>query len=67
MRWKALWNSKNEKKGVKTQWYRLKSSKTPNQMKNVIPVEDDLVPLVENMIWRKSRNAPKNIYWKTLI
>ena len=36
-------------------------------MKNVIPVADDLVPLVENMIWRKSRNTPKNIYWKTLI
>ena len=28
-------------------------------MKNVIPVEDDLVPLVENMIWRKSRNHSK--------
>ena len=55
----SIMEQQERKKGVKTQWYRLKSSKTPNQMKNVIPVEDDLVPLVENMIWRKSRNHSK--------
>lgn len=28
-------------------------------MKNVIPVEDDLVPLFENIIWRKTKNHTK--------
>lgn len=32
MRWKTLCNEKKETKAVKTEWYGLKSSKTPKQV-----------------------------------
>ena len=46
MRWKILCNGKKETNGIKTEWHELKSSKTPNQVKYVIPFENDLIPLV---------------------
>ena len=55
----SIMQQQKGKIGGKTQRYRLKSSLTPNQITNVIPFENDLVPLVENIIWRKTRNHSK--------
>ena len=56
MRWKALCNDKKETNGIKTEWYELKSSKTTKQVKDCIPFENDLIALVQNIRFRKTRN-----------
>ena len=56
MRWKVLCNGKNKTNGIKTEWYRFKSSKTPKQLKELIPFENDLIALVQNIRFRKTRN-----------
>ena len=43
MRWKVLCNDKKETNGIKTEWYGLKSPKTPKQVKELIPFENDLI------------------------
>ena len=39
MRWKVSCNGKKEANSIKTEWYGLKSSKTPKQVKEFIPFE----------------------------
>ena len=56
MRWKVLCNGKKKTNGIKTEWYGLKSSKTPKQLKELIPFENDLITLVQNIRFRKTRN-----------
>ena len=56
MRWKVLCNGKKEADGIKTDWYGLRSSKTPKQVKELIPLENDLIALVHNITFRKTRN-----------
>ena len=56
MRWKVLSNGKKETNGIKTEQYGLKSSKTSKQVKEVIPFENDLIALVQNIRFRKTRN-----------
>ena len=56
MRWKVLCNGKKETNGIKTEWYGLKSSKTLKQVKDLIPFENDLAALVQNIRFRKTRN-----------
>ena len=56
MRWKVLCCGKKETNGVKTEWFGLKSSKAPKQVKELIPFENDLIALVQNIIFRKTRN-----------
>ena len=56
MRWKVLCNVKKETNGIKTEWYGLKSSKTPKQVKELIPFENDLIALVQNIRFRNTRN-----------
>ena len=48
-------DGKKETNGIKTEWYGLKSSKTPKQVKELIPFEIDLA-LVQNIRFRKTRN-----------
>ena len=56
MRWKVLCNGKKETNSIKTEWYRLKSSKTLKQVKELIPFENDLVALVQNTRFRNTRS-----------
>ena len=56
MRWKVLCNGKKEANGIKTDWYGLKSSNTPKQVKEDIPLENNLIALVQNIRFRKTRN-----------
>ena len=56
MRWEVLCNSKKETNGIKTEWYVLKSSKTLKQVKELIPFENDLIALVQNIRFRNTRN-----------
>ena len=56
MGWKLLCNSKRETNGIKTEWYGLKSSKISKQVKDLIPFENDLVALVQNIRVRKTKN-----------
>ena len=56
MRWNVLCNGKKETNGIKTEWYRLKPSKTPKQVKELIPFENDLIALVKNIRFRETRN-----------
>ena len=56
MRWNVLCNGKKETNGIKTEWYGLKPSKTPKQVKELIPFENDLIALVKNIRFRETRN-----------
>ena len=56
MRQKVLYNGKKETNGIKTELYGLKSSKTPKQVKELIPFENDLTALVKNIRFTKTRN-----------
>ena len=56
MRWKVLFNGKKETNGIKTERYGLKSSKTLKQVKDLIPFENDLIALVQNIRFRKTKN-----------
>ena len=56
MRWKVLCNVKKETNGIKREWYGLKSSKTPKQVKNFIQFENDFIALVQNIKFRKTIN-----------
>ena len=56
MRWKVLCNGKKETSGIKTKWYGLKFLKTPKQVKELIPFKNDLIALVQNIRFRKTRN-----------
>ena len=49
MRWKVLCNGKKETNDIKTELYGLKSSKTPKQLKELIPFENDLIALAQNI------------------
>ena len=53
MRLKALCNDKKETQGVKAKCQRLKSSKTLKQVKDLIPFENDLFAIVQNIRFRK--------------
>ena len=48
--------AKKEKNGIKTEWYGLKSSKTPKQVKELIHFENDLIALVQKIRLRNTRN-----------
>ena len=62
MRQKELCNWKKETNGIKTEWYGLRSSKTPKRVKELIPFENDLIALVQNIRFRQTRNHfQKNI------
>ena len=56
MRWKVLFHDKRETNGIKTEWNGLKSSKTPKQVKELIPFENDFTALVQCIRFRKTRN-----------
>ena len=56
MRWKVLCNGKKETNGIKTEWYGLKSPKRPKQAKKLIPFENDLIALIQNIRFRKNGN-----------
>ena len=56
MTWKVLCNGKKEANGIKTDWYGLKSSNTPKQVKEDIPLENNLIALIQNIRFRKTRN-----------
>ena len=56
MRWKVLCNGKKETNGIKTEWYGLKPSKTLTQIKELIPFENDLIALGQNIKFRQTRN-----------
>ena len=56
MRWKVLCNGKKETNGIKTEWYGVKSFKTPKQVKQLMPFENDLVALVQNIRFRNTKN-----------
>ena len=56
MRWKVLCIGKKETNDIKTEWYGLKSSMTPKQVKELIPFENDLIALVQNLRFRNMRN-----------
>ena len=48
-------NGKKETNGIKSEWYGLKSSKTLKQVKEPIPFENDVVALVRNIRFRKTK------------
>ena len=56
MRWKVLRKGKKETNSIKAEWYELESSNTPKQIKDLIPFENDLIALVQNIRFRKMRN-----------
>ena len=60
MRQKVLCHGKKEANGIKTEWYGLKSSKTPQQVKELTPVENDLIALVQNIRFIRMRNHLQN-------
>ena len=47
MRWKVLCNGKKKTNVMKLECYGFKSSKTPEQVKELIPFENDLIVLVK--------------------
>ena len=49
MRWKVLCNGKKETNGIKPEWHGLNSSKTPKQVKELIPFENDLIALYRTL------------------
>ena len=51
-----LCNSKKETNNTKTEWYGVKSSKTRKQVKELLPFENDLIALIQNIRFRKTRN-----------
>ena len=48
--------AKRKQIGIKIEWYGLKSSKTPKQVKELIPFENDLIAFVQNIRFRRTRN-----------
>ena len=50
MMWKVLCNGKKETNCIKAEWYGLKCSKTPKQVKELIPSDNDVIALVQNII-----------------
>ena len=56
MRWRVLCNGRKEINGIKTEQHGLKSSKTPKQVRELIPFENDLIALVQKIRFRKTRN-----------
>ena len=65
MGWKSLCNSKKETNGIKTEWHGLKSSNISKQVKDLIPLENDLIALVQNIRVRKTKNHLQKKYKKT--
>ena len=61
MRWKAIhFNNNDNRDNIKeenTEWYGLKSSYSPRQVKELIPFENDLVELIRNIKFREIRNT----------
>ena len=55
MMWKVLCNGKKETNGIKAEWYGLKCSKTPKQVKELIPSNNDVIALVQNIRFGKTR------------
>ena len=47
---------KKETNRIKIEWYGFKSSKTTKQVKELIPFENDLIALVQNIRFRNTRN-----------
>ena len=56
MRRKLLCTDKKERNVIKTEWYGLKSSKTLKQVKELIPLKNNLIALVQNFRFTKTRN-----------
>ena len=56
MRWKVLFYVKKETKGIKTEWYGLKSSKIPKEVKDLIPFQNDLIAFVQKIRFRNPIN-----------
>ena len=59
--YKVLCNDKKETNRVKTEWYGLKFSKISKQIKGLIPFEDYLITLVQNIRFRKTSHFQKKI------
>ena len=61
MRWKAIHFNNNDSidnnKEENTEWYGLKSPYSPRQVKELIPLENDLVELIRNIKFRRIRNT----------
>ena len=55
MMWKVLCNGKKETNGIKAEWYGLKSSKTPKEVRELIPSDNDVIALVQNIRFGKTR------------
>ena len=55
MMWKVLCNGNKETNGIKAEWYGLKCSKTPKQVKELIPSDNDVIALVQNIRFGKTR------------
>ena len=54
MRWKVICDGKKETNSTKTEWYGLKSSKTSKQVKELIPFQNDIIALVQNIRFRNT-------------
>ena len=56
MRWKEVQFSNNEDNDSKTEMYELKSLSSPRPVKELTPFENEWIPLVKNIKFRKVRN-----------
>ena len=56
MRWKEVQFSNNEDNDSKTEMYELKSLSSPRPVKELTPFENELIPLVKNIKFKKVRN-----------
>ena len=65
MRGKVLCNDKKESNGIKIEWYGLKSSKTLEQVKDLIPFENDLIVLMQNVDLEKREIISRKRYKET--
>ena len=49
-RWKVFFNDKKETKGVKAEWYGLKSSLTPKQVRHFFDIKEFYQSITEDLL-----------------
>ena len=56
MRWKAIYYKEGKGRRSITECYRLRSTRCPAKVNELVPCEKDLIALVKNLKFRKVKN-----------
>ena len=59
MRWKAIYYNEGKVRRKQTEWYGLRSTRSPGKVNELVPFEKDLIALVKNVKFRKVKNQKK--------